>query len=102
MTTKTKKTKTIGLHNVNQIHELYTQFQDKGETIKNIDFKDDDFKFEDGRLFLWGDRSEISSIDIQIREDKKVIRRTYKPKSIGRFYSLDDLKLVRESIDYQD
>ena len=102
MTNKTKKTKTVNLHNVSQISELHNQFKDRGEIIKSISFKDDDFKFDDGSLFLWGDRSEVSAIDIEIREDKKLTRRTYKPKSMGMFYSLDDLKLVRESIDYLD
>jgi len=96
------KTKKVSLYNLDDLVDLYNQFEKRGETIKNISFKDEDdnFKFKDNRLFVFGYWANISSITVRLEEDNKIIRRTYEPNL--KFYSLDDLKITYESIHYID
>ena len=96
----TNKTKKVNLHNLDQLVNLYNQLEDRGEKIQNISFKDEDknFKFEDGDLFVWGSWADISAITVELNEDNKVIRRTYKPEL--SFYSLDDLRITFETVRY--
>ena len=100
MTNKTKKTKNVRLYNLDDLVKLYNQFEERGEMIKDISFKDDDdnFKFQNNRLSVWAWWSNISSITVKLEEDNKIIRRTYEPEL--NLYSINDLRVTYESVSY--
>lgn len=100
MTDKTKKNKKVCLYNIDQIIQLTNELKDRGETIESISFKDEDdnFKFQNNRLFVFGYWNHISSIKVEIQEGNKLIHRTYEPEL--SFYSLDDLRITFETVRY--